>query len=99
MIFFVQTWWIVDGFEKANSIKDALQWHLLFYFSLHRYVFLFFINPQFYGYAAIVKVLLNDVQLKCAYDSTLNCINTNGNAVLASFGYDTVNIYENLAVS
>ena len=68
-------------------------------FFLHRYAFLFYINPQFYGYAAIAKALLNDVQLKCAYDSTLNCINTNGNAVLASFGYDTVNIYENLAVS
>ena len=64
-----------------------------------RYHVLFYINPQFYGYAAMTKVLLGNVRLKCPYESTLNCISTDGNAVLARFGYDTVNIYEHLAVS
>ncbi|KAL9959098.1 hypothetical protein ACROYT_G036181 [Oculina patagonica] len=62
------------------------------------YNLLFYINPVFYGFSAITKVLLQDVQLKCENDSKLNCISTNGNAVLARFGFDTVNIYENLAI-
>ena len=53
---------------------------------------------MFYGFSAITKVLLQDVQLKCENESVLNCISTNGNAVLARFGFDTINIYENLAV-
>ena len=64
-----------------------------------RYNLLFYINPQFYGYSAISKVLLQNVRLKCEYESTLNCISTDGNAVLARFGFEAVNIYENLAVS
>ncbi|KAJ7380372.1 hypothetical protein OS493_008824 [Desmophyllum pertusum] len=62
------------------------------------YNLLFYINPQFYGYSAITKVLLLNVRLKCEYESTLNCISTDGNAVLARFGLDTVNIYENLVI-
>lgn len=64
-----------------------------------RYNLLFYINPQFYGYSAISKALLQNLRLKCVYESKLNCISTEGNAVLAGFGFDTVNIYENLAVS
>ena len=64
-----------------------------------RYNLLFYINPQFYGYSAITKVLLLNVRLKCEYESTLNCISTDGNAVLARFGLDTVNVYEHLVVS
>ncbi|KAJ7382647.1 hypothetical protein OS493_033703 [Desmophyllum pertusum] len=62
------------------------------------YNFLFYINPQFYGYAAITKVLLQNVRLKCEYESTLNCVSTDGNAVLARFGFDIINIYENLVI-
>ena len=64
-----------------------------------RYNLLFYINPQFYGYSAMTKVLLLNVRLKCEYESTLNCISTDGNAVLARFGFDTVNVYEHLVVS
>ena len=64
-----------------------------------RYNLLFYINPQFYGYAAITKILLLNVRLKCEYESTLNCVSTDGNAVLARFGLETVNPYEHLVVS
>ena len=64
-----------------------------------RYNLLFYINPVFYGFSAITKVLLQDVQLKCENDSILNCISTDGNAVLTRFGFDTVNVYGNLLVS
>ena len=64
-----------------------------------RYNIFFYINPLFYGFSGITKVLLKDARLKCTYDSTLNCISTDGNAVLTKFGFDTVNIYENLVVS
>lgn len=59
---------------------------------------LFYINPQFYGYAAITKVLLKNVHLKCHYDSKLSCVSTDGNAVLTRFGLDTVNPFEHLVV-
>ncbi|KAL9959093.1 hypothetical protein ACROYT_G036176 [Oculina patagonica] len=62
------------------------------------YNLLFYINPQFYGYSAITKVLLLNVRLKCEYESTLNCISTDGNAVLARFGLDSVNTYEHLVI-
>lgn len=75
-------------------MNDSLRF---FFFS--RYNLLFFINPQFYGYAAITKVLLKNNRLKCQYESTLNCISTEGNAVLTRFGFHDVNIYEHLAVS
>ena len=47
----------------------------------------------------MTKVLLLNVRLKCEYESALNCISTDGNAVLARFGFDTVNVYEHLLVS
>ncbi|KAL9959100.1 hypothetical protein ACROYT_G036183 [Oculina patagonica] len=62
------------------------------------YNLLYYINPVFYGFSAITKVLLQDVHLKCENESILNCISTDGNAVLARFGFDTVNIYENLTI-
>ena len=81
-------------------------WHALFlnrshrtHFLLFRYNLLFYINPQFYGYSAITKVLLLNNRLKCEYESTLNCISTDGNAVLSRFGLDSVNPYEHLVVS
>lgn len=64
-----------------------------------RYNLLFFINPQFYGYSAITKVLLKDFHLKCDYESKLSCISTDGNAVLATFDFDSVNPYGHLVVS
>ena len=63
-----------------------------------RYNLLFYINPQFYGYAAITKVLLQNIRLNCEYESTLSCISTDGNAVLTRFGLETVNPYEHLVV-
>lgn len=64
-----------------------------------RYNLLFYINPQFYGYSAITKVLLKDFHLKCDYESKLSCISTDGNAVLATFDFDSVNPYGHLVVS
>ena len=81
--------------QNHNTIR--YEWLTEIFFS--RYNLLFFINPQFYGYSAITKVLLKNNRLKCQYESTLNCISTEGNAVLSRFGFHDVNIYEHLAVS
>lgn len=62
------------------------------------YNLLFYVNPQYYGYSAIAKVLLKNVRMKCDYESTLNCISTDGNAVLARFGFDSVNPYGYLLI-
>ena len=37
--------------------------------------------------------------MKCVYESTLNCISMDGNAVLARFEFDSVNPYGYLVVS
>ena len=60
---------------------------------------LFYINPQLYGFSAITKVLLRDVHLKCEFESALNCISKDGNAVLAKFEFDSVNPFEYMMVS
>lgn len=68
-------------------------------FCISRYDLLFYINPQYYGYSAIAKVLLKDKLLSCKYDSTLECRSSDGNAILAKFGFDVVNPYEHMLVS
>lgn len=60
---------------------------------------LFYINPQLYGYSAIAKVLLQNARMKCEFESPLNCISKDGNAVLARFDFDSINPYEHLMVS
>ena len=60
---------------------------------------LFYINPQLYGFSAITKVLLRNVHLKCEFESALNCISKDGNAVLAKFEFDSVNPFEYMMVS
>ena len=87
-------------FSTAEKGEHGLQnkYFTLTWF-LCRYNLLFYINPQLYGYSAITKVLLQDIRLPCEYESILNCISTDGNAVLARFYFDSVNPYENLMVS
>ncbi|XP_068751698.1 uncharacterized protein [Montipora capricornis] len=60
------------------------------------YNFLFYVNPQYYGYSAVTKVLLKDTRLKCDYESVFNCISQDGNAVLAKFDFDSVNPFEHM---
>ena len=90
----------VDLDQQSHVILNACtvtRRHILLRFTF-RYNLLFYINPVFYGFSAIMKVLLQDVQLTCKNDSILNCISTDGNAVLTRFGFHTVNVYENLLV-
>lgn len=64
-----------------------------------RFNLLFYINPQLYGFSAVTKVLLRNIHLKCEFESALNCISTDGNAVLAKFEFDSVNPFEYMMVS
>ena len=43
--------------------------------------------------------MLQNIRLKCQYESPLNCISKDGNAVLARFAFDSVNPYEHMMVS
>ena len=88
-------WEIVSNIVK--SVKPILRFNFLSYF--FSYNLLFYINPQLYGYSAICKVLLQNIRLKCEYESALNCISKDGNAVLARFAFDSVNPYEHMMVS
>ena len=56
-------------------------------------------NPQYYGYSAVCKALLKDTRLYCDYESFFNCVNQDGNAVLAKFDFESVNPHEHMLVS
>ena len=60
---------------------------------------MFYVNPQYYGYSAVCKALLKDTRLYCDYESFFNCVNQDGNAVLAKFDFESVNPHEHMLVS
>lgn len=82
---------------ERSCLNGHRQFVFVFFFC--RFNLLFYINPQLYGFSAITKVLLRNVHLKCEFESALNCISKDGNAVLAKFEFDSVNPFEYMMVS
>ena len=82
---------------ERGCLNGHRQFVFVFFFC--RFNLLFYINPQLYGFSAITKVLLRNVHLKCEFESALNCISKDGNAVLAKFEFDSVNPFEYMMVS
>ena len=82
----------------CNDLPTNDQRQLLFVFFC-RFNLLFYINPQLYGFSAVTKVLLRNIHLNCEFESVLNCISKDGNAVLAKFEFDSVNPFEYMMVS
>ena len=82
------------GMTSLLALSSLVHWS-----SFDRYSWLFYVNPQYYGYSAMAKVLLKDLPIKCVYNSTLNCFGSDGNALLARFGFSDVNPQSHLVVS
>lgn len=60
------------------------------------YRWIFYINPSFYAYSATSVTILEDADLDCDRDSSLECFRGSGIAVLDSFGLSDINPIENL---
>ena len=54
------------------------------------YEWIFYINPSYYAYAATTTAVLNDIDLECEYDSTIECLQFSGKTTLRSFGLEDV---------
>ena len=62
------------------------------------YRWIFYINPSFYAYSATTVTILEDTDLSCSRDSTLECFRESGVAILDRFGLSDINPIENLVV-
>lgn len=73
--------------------------HIYLLITLHRYSWLFYINPNFYGFSAMARVLLQDIDLGCQYDSPIECFPSSGAYLLTYFDLHRTNPYLNVVVS
>lgn len=64
-----------------------------------RYKWLFYVNPNFYGFTAVSRVLLEDYRVSCPYESTIECYPSSALYILSYFSLDTINPYLNTVVS
>lgn len=55
------------------------------------YRWIFYINPSYYAYAATTTAVLNDIELDCPYESSIECLQLSGKTTLRSFGLEGVN--------
>ena len=65
----------------------------------YRYVWLFYINPNYYGFSAMARILLNDLKFECAYDSELECYPFSSDYIMEYFGLNTVQPFVHVMVS
>ena len=63
-----------------------------------RYCWLFYINPNFYGFSASAFILLEEFQPQCD-KSELECYVQSGEYILRQFSFDNINPFLNLVVS
>lgn len=62
------------------------------------YEWIFYINPSYYAYAATTTAVLNDIELDCPYESSIECLEMSGKTTLRSFGLEGVNPVKYLLV-
>ena len=64
----------------------------------HSYRWLFYINPNYYGFSASSFLLLRNFNTGCK-SSSFDCYTSSGVYVLQQFGFDAVNPYLHVLVS
>lgn len=62
------------------------------------YRWLFPINPTYWGYAATIRILLDNVDFDCEYNSQLECFPFTGLYMLELFGLHAANPYLSIVV-
>ena len=75
-----------------TSILIAIQF-------FHRYRWLFYINPNYYGFSASAHLILSDFKIDCDSGiSSIICYFDSGDFILKRFNFDDVKPYLNIAV-
>ena len=69
----------------------------IIYFFLIRYCWLFYINPNFYGFSSTAYILLSNFNNNCT-KSELECYIGSGDYILRQFQFDQINPYLNILV-
>ena len=66
-----------------------------------RYRWIFYINPNYYGFSASANILLSGINNDCADDGDeiFECYARSGEYVLKQFNFDSVNPFMHIAVS
>lgn len=66
-----------------------------------RYIWIPYINPNFYAFSAFTVFLLSDFESDCEIDggSELECYTSSGQYVVDNLDFSGVNPYQNIVVS
>ena len=62
------------------------------------YKFLFYINPNFYGFSASARIILDNLKLTCPYESELECYTTSANYTLQQFDFIDIQPYQHILI-
>ncbi|KAI6657302.1 hypothetical protein LOD99_50 [Oopsacas minuta] len=62
------------------------------------YNWLFFINPNFYGFSASARIILDNMQVTCEYESELECYTSSANYTLQQFDFINIQPYQHILV-
>lgn len=60
---------------------------------------MFFVNPNFYGYGAMMFIFLDDIHMDCNQETELECYYNTGHYYLERFGFEDTQPYLNVLVS
>ena len=62
------------------------------------YKWLFYVNPNFYGFSASARIILDNLKLSCEYESELECYTTSANYTLQQFDFIDIQPYQHILV-
>ena len=62
------------------------------------YQWLFVINPNFYGFSASARIILDNLPLTCAYESELECYTSSANYTLQQFDFINIQPYQHILI-
>ena len=62
------------------------------------YQWLFVINPNFYGFSASARIILDNLRLTCPYESELECFTTSANYTLQQFDFINIQPYQHILI-
>ena len=85
--------------DHINIILVFLLFSALYH--LHRYMWIPYINPNYYGFSAFTVFLLSDFKSDCEINggSQLECYASSGQYVVDSLDFSGINPYQNIVVS
>ncbi|XP_062523405.1 uncharacterized protein LOC134198090 isoform X2 [Corticium candelabrum] len=62
------------------------------------FAWLFYINPSFYGYASIMRLIIPGIETGCDFQSTIECYPNTGSFWIEHFGFEFIQPYLSLMI-